>query len=153
MASTDGRLTAIWRKRSKGGPMDPLQRVGLVAGKGLVDNANQGGKRQVTLLDGDAWEAMCDDLGTAVDPTVRRANLMLNGVPLAGIRDRVLRIGDCRLRVLSETRPCRQMEEAQPGLVAAMARDWRGGSFAEVITGGEIAVGDPVAWEEEAESG
>jgi len=41
------------------------------------------------------------------------------------------------------------MEEARRGLKAALRPHWRGGACAEVIEGGEIRVGDEVAWEEE----
>ena len=40
------------------------------------------------------------------------------------------------------------MEEAVPGLRAAMYPDWRGGAFAKVIEGGTVSVGDEIAWEE-----
>lgn len=39
------------------------------------------------------------------------------------------------------------MEETHAGLQDALSSDWRGGSFGEVENGGEIAVGDEVAWE------
>ena len=42
--------------------------------------------------------------------------------------------------------PAGQMDEALPGLQTAMRERWAGGAFAEVIEGGEIAVGDPVTW-------
>jgi MOSC domain-containing protein YiiM len=42
----------------------------------------------------------------------------------------------------------KRMDEAHPGLRRALDPDWRGGAFAEVLTGGEIAVGDVVAWSE-----
>ena len=45
-----GHLRAIWIKRMKRGPMDPRETATLVPGRGLVGNANQGGRRQVTLI-------------------------------------------------------------------------------------------------------
>jgi MOSC domain-containing protein YiiM len=128
--------------------MDPVLRAELRAGLGIVGNANQGGRRQVTLLDEREWDAVIEPLGIAVDPAVRRANLLLSGLPLADTRGRVLRIGSCRLRINGETRPCEVMEEAQPGLQAAMSVPWGGGAYAEVLTDGEIEIGAGVDWEE-----
>jgi MOSC domain-containing protein YiiM len=39
------------------------------------------------------------------------------------------------------------MDAAHAGLQAAMDSHWGGGVFAEVVDGGEIRVGDAVAWE------
>jgi MOSC domain-containing protein YiiM len=130
--------------------MDPARRATLVAGRGIVDNANQGGKRQVTIISRQAWEAVEGDLGERVPPETRRANLLVSGVDLANTGGRVLRIGRCRVRVYGETKPCWQMEEAHAGLQSALRPDWRGGAFAEVLDDGEIAVGDEVEWVEES---
>ena len=147
-----GRVEAIWLKRMRRGPMDAVREARLVTGRGLVGNANQGGKRQVTLIEREVWDAMMASLGTSAPPTVRRANVMVSGFPLARTRGRVLRVGDgeraVRLRVYGETRPCELMEEQLPGLRAAMSPDWHGGVFAEVLDDGEIVVGDRVEWEE-----
>ncbi len=146
-------VRAIWLKRFKRGPMDPQVSATLRAGKGLVGNANQGGRRQVTLLEEEAWSHALAELGENLDPATRRANLLLAGIRLEGTRGRVLRIGSCRLRIFCENVPCERMEEARPGLKRALKPYWRAGACAEVIEGGEIRVGDEVAWEEERQMG
>ena len=143
-----GKLEAIWLKRAHGGVMDPARSGRLVVGLGLEGNTDQGGRRQVTIIEKEVWEEVSRSLGVSVDPAARRANVMVSGVPLAGIRGRVLRIGACRLEVLNETRPCEVMDEAQPGLRDALAKCWGGGSYGVVLEGGEIAVGDPAGWEQ-----
>lgn len=141
-----GKLERIWLKRMTRGPMDAHAGATLVAGKGLVGNANQGGKRQVTIISAERWADMMQELGAQLDPSARRANLMVSGINLLESRNRILQVGPCRLRILGETRPCERMDEARQGLREIMKQDWGGGAFAEVLDDGEIAVGDPVNW-------
>jgi MOSC domain-containing protein YiiM len=126
--------------------MDSVERATLHAGQGIAGNANQGGRRQVTLIERQAWNDALEQVGIPVDPGARRANLLVSGLSLANTRGRTLRIGACKLRINGETRPCERMDEAQPGLRSALGPDWRGGVFAEVLTDGEIWVGAPVDW-------
>lgn len=141
-----GRLEAIWIKRARRGPMDPVERVTLVADRGMVGNANQGGRRQVTIIARETWDRLMRELGAEVDPSARRANLMLSGLDLEGSRDRILKVGTCRIWIRGETRPCERMDEALPGLQEAMRARWGGGAYGVVLEDGEIRVGDPVAW-------
>ena len=127
--------------------MDSAARATLVAGRGIEGNADQGGKRQVTLMDLERWQELMDLLGAELETSARRANLVIDSLDLFDSRGRTLRVGNARLRVWGETRPCERMEEALPALKAAMRERWGGGAFAEVIEGGEIAVGDAVAWD------
>jgi len=142
-----GSLEAIWIKRAHRGEMDRVATATLISGRGIVGNADQGRRRQVTIIQQKAWDAMMRDLNAAVPPEARRANLLVSGVALAQSRDCILRVGGCRLRIRGETRPCERMDEALPGLRARMALDWGGGVFAQVLEGGEISVGDEVSWE------
>lgn len=143
-----GEVVAIWLKRFKGGPMDRVAEAKAIAGSGLEGNANQGGRRQVTLLDESRWDEAVAELGIAVDPSARRANVMLRGIDLEQSSGRVLRIGECLVLIHNFTRPCEQMDDAQPGLRAALSSRWRGGAYGELLEGGEIRVGDPAEWAE-----
>ena len=141
-----GTLEAIWIKRAKRGPMDPAQQATMQAGYGIVGNADRGGRRQVTIIRRETWERIGARLGTDVEPTARRANLLVSGIELADTRDRVLRIGECRIRIRGETTPCERMDEACPGLREAMIPNWGGGAYGEVLDDAEIRVGDAVDW-------
>jgi MOSC domain-containing protein YiiM len=139
-----GELRRIWIKRAYRGPMDEQSHATLVAGRGIAGNANQGGRRQVTIIDEARWTELMVEVGATAAPGARRANLLVRGLDLIATRGRVLRIGTVKLRILGETRPCEQMDDVWPGLQEAMRHRWGGGVFAEVLEGGEIAIGDRV---------
>ena len=147
MSVASGRLEAIWIKRAHMGPMDAATEAELVAGRGIRGNADQGRRRQVTIIDRDAFDAALEEIGDAVAPSARRANLMISGVDLARSRGRVLRVGACRLEIAGETRPCYRMDEALEGLQEVLKKDWRGGVFCVVLDDGVIRVGDEVRLE------
>ena len=103
----------------------------------------------MTIIERERWDALMQQLGADLSPSSRRANLMVSGVPLAGMRGRTLRIGSCRVRIYGETKPCERMDEALPGLRQAMRPDWGGGAFGEILDDGVIRVGDAVSIEGE----
>jgi MOSC domain-containing protein YiiM len=156
MATFPVRLEQIWIKRVRRGVMEAMESAELVTGCGITGNRNQGGKRQVTLIEREVWEAMMKQLGASLPVSTRRANLVVSGLREGGApgltrtTGRVLAIhsaaGTCRLRILGETIPCSRMDEALPGLADEMIPDWRGGAFAEVLTGGAIAAGATLEW-------
>ena len=142
-----GRLDAIWIKRAHRGKMDEVTEAVAIAGEGLEGNVDRSRRRQVTIIEREVWERMMRELDADVPPSSRRANLMVTGVRLAETRGRTLRVGGVRLAIGGETTPCERMDEALPGLRAAMQPEWGGGVFAQVLDDGIVAVGDAVGWE------
>lgn len=146
-----GKIEALWIKRAHRGVMDPAQSVHLVAGKGIDTDANFGrSKRQVTVIEKEVFDQIMVELPD-VTPAMRRANVMVSGVRLENTRGHVLRLGNVRIQLYGETRPCERMDAQVPGLTNALDPDWRGGVFGVVLDDGAITIGDEVRMEAPAD--
>jgi MOSC domain-containing protein YiiM len=136
------RLLAIWLRSGARLPVRRVESATAVAGVGLTGDHAQGGKRQVTLLSREAWERACAELGTTVDPSIRRANLLVEGFDLAASIGGAIRIGDVIVDVLGETRPCELLDgPGRVGICASLRPEQRGGVYGTIRTGGEVRVG------------
>jgi hypothetical protein len=74
------------------------------------------------------------EVGVDVDPSARRANILVRGVDLENSGGKVLRLGSILVLLHAETRPCELMDEMQPGLRAALKPHWRAGAYGENVT-------------------
>jgi MOSC domain-containing protein YiiM len=74
--------------------------------------------------------------------------VLVSGCDLADSTHRVLRLGDVRIEIRGETRPCERMDQAQQGLRRAMAAPWNGGAYGVILDDGAIRVGDRVELED-----
>ena len=142
-----GRLVGIARRGERRAPMQEVAEGSISLAAGLAGDC-KGGKfplRQITVLAREAWQTVAAAIGDPDLPwTVRRANLLVEGVELPRAKGGILRVGTVRLEVTGQTHPCVRMEEARAGLLKALARDWRGGVTCRVLSGGQIALGDEV---------
>src|SRR6266513_2596945 len=100
--------------------MDSVEEATLVEGQGVAGSVDRGRRRQVTLLESEAWAACMSELGVHKDPALRRANILLGGVRLVDTRGRILVIGETRLAIGGELTPCERMEQVTTGLQAAL---------------------------------
>jgi MOSC domain-containing protein YiiM len=138
----NGTVEALWIKRAHRGPMDPVDSVTMIGGRGIETDANSGrSKRQVTVIEKEVFDRIRTELPDA-EPFMRRANVMVSGLRLQNTRGRILRLGDVRIRIWGETRPCERMDAQVPGLTAALDPHWNGGVFGVVLDDGEVRAGD-----------
>lgn len=147
-----GRLIGIARRGARRAPMEEVDAVDVSLARG-VEGDHKGVKfrnRAVTVLSIEAWRAalsdLVDDDGSLPDLhwTVRRANLLVEGVALPRARGGVIRIGPIELEVTYPTQPCKRMDDAYPGLLKALHPDWRGGITGRVLKEGKVKLGDAV---------
>jgi MOSC domain-containing protein YiiM len=144
-------VIGIARRPARREPMQEIASAAILTGGGVAGD-HKGLKfpnRGVTVMSREAWEAALAELdgsdGTDCLPwTVRRANVLVEGVRLPRARGAVVRIGSAVLEVTYPTQPCVQMERARKGLLKALHPDWRGGITCRVVEGGTIRIHDAI---------
>lgn len=140
------KLLGIAIKRAKRAPMELVQQIALTPERGLEgDHRGAPGKRQVTLLSLADWQRACRELNIELPWHARRANLLVDELPLDQITGMLISLGDAVLEVTGETDPCERMEAVHAGLFAALAKEWRGGVTCRVRRSGLLTVGMAVS--------
>jgi len=124
-------------------PMAACEQALVTPERGVEgDSRGKPGRRQVTLLSSESWAKACAELGEDLPWMTRRANLLVSGLEFTPAHvGSILRFGQLVLEITRETDPCSRMDQARPGLRAALEPDWRGGVCCRVIAAGEIALG------------
>jgi MOSC domain-containing protein YiiM len=136
------RLLGIAVKQQRKGPVSLHDEAMINIHTGVVgDWRGKPGNRQVTLMSLADWKAACGELGVELPWQTRRANLLVDTLPLHQSTGSRIMLGEAELEVTGETDPCERMEEAQPGLFQALAPEWRGGVTCQVIANGVIRIG------------
>lgn len=141
-----GAVAGLAVRDARRAPMQCLETVQITCAAGLVGDCKglKFRKRQVTVLALEDWLAACASVGAELAWTMRRANVLVRDVSLPRARGAILRLGAARLEVTGQTYPCRRMDEAHPGLLKALAPDWRGGITCRVLESGALSLGDVV---------
>jgi MOSC domain-containing protein YiiM len=146
----DGQLAGIYVTRRKGTPLQSLNQVEAVAGRGLVGDryflqegtfsAKAGPDREVTLLEVEALEGLAREYQVTLEPAQARRNLLTRGVPLNHLVNRTFTIGAVVLRGIRLCEPCGHLEGLTcPGVKTGLVH--RGGLRAQVLHGGILEVG------------
>lgn len=142
---TKGRLLGIAIRQKSRAPMMEQGTIEINGEAGCAgDSRGKPGDRQVTVMAREDWEAACGELARELPWTTRRANLLVEGLPLRETTGLQLTIGNVVLEITGETDPCGRMDELAPGLCGALQPNWRGGVCCRVLQAGVVSVGDQV---------
>jgi len=137
----------------KRGPIQAVERVDVQAGKGIVGDRYppkfaaepdyHGPHREITLIELEAIEALERDHQITLSPIEARRNVVTQGVALNHLVNQEFIVGTSRLRGIELCEPCTTLESmTQKGIIGGLVH--RGGLRAQVLTDGEIAVGDRI---------
>lgn len=125
----------------------PVERVRALAGKGLdgnryfYDEAPPG--RALTLIAAEAIEAFQVETGIPLTAAESRRNVLTRGVDVNALVGKRFRIGAVECVGVELCEPCLHLESVtHPGVVKGMVH--RAGLNVDILTDGEIAVGDAV---------
>lgn len=148
-----GRVEAIWIRAESNGTPQPLERAQLEAGRGIVGDrywSDAGGPGHpeegsaVTLIEAEAIEGLRADTGIEIGPEESGRNVVTRDIALNDLVGQRFRVGAVECVGVMQCDPCRTFEKrTEPGVLKGMVN--RGGLRADIVSGGEIAVGDEVA--------
>ncbi len=145
-----GSVVSIHLAPATGAPTYPVPEVKAVAGAGLEGDRHyrpvgeQEPQDELTLIQGEALDALASDHGIALEPGEHRRQVVTVGVPLNDLVGQEFQVGAVRLRGIKLNEPCKYLEDltGRPGLIKGLVH--RGGIRAQILTGGTIEVGAPV---------
>ena len=126
---------------------EPVESVRAVAGRGLegnryfYDEAPPG--RALTLIQAEALDAMHEDTGIELSAAESRRNVLTSGIDLNALVGKRFRVGDVECLGVELCHPCSSLQKVtQKGVIKGLVN--RGGLNADILTDGEIVVGDRV---------
>ena len=130
----------------------PVERAKAVAGRGLDgdryfrSDGEPGLKpdEEITLIAVEGLEDFESESGIKVTAAESRRQVATRGIDLNALVGRRFRVGELECEGVELCEPCTHLEGlTQPGVLKGLVH--RGGLRASILSGGEIAVGDPVA--------
>jgi MOSC domain-containing protein YiiM len=138
-----GRVESIHVVAEEGGPPAARERVSVVAGRGIEGDRKFDSNHDLTLVEAEALEGLTEDTGIELGPGESRRQVMTRGVSLNELVGKRFRVGELECVGEELCEPCDHLQSlTKPGVLRGLVH--RGGLCAEVLLGGEIAVGDSV---------
>jgi MOSC domain-containing protein YiiM len=144
---SDGRVEAICIGPERQVPQ-PVDRVRAVEGRGLEGDRyffeEAGPGEALTLIAAEALEGLRADTGIELTHAESRRQVLTRGIDLNALVGEEFSVGDVRCVGVELCEPCLHLESVTyDGVIKGLVH--RGGLRADVLAGGEIAVGDSIS--------
>jgi MOSC domain-containing protein YiiM len=144
----NGRVESIHVAEAKAEPTREVDRVLVVAGKGIEgdrkfapEGHERGEGRDLTLIEAEAIEGLREDTGIEIGPGDARRNVVTRGIDLNELVGKRVRVGEVEGVGVELCEPCTHLESlTKPGVLRGLVH--RGGLRVDVERGGTIKVGD-----------
>ena len=150
----DGTVEAIYVTETHGVVPQSVERVEARVGRGLVGNryfyadGDAPAGRALTLIAAESLEAFERETGISLSGAESRRNVLTRGIDVNALLGKRFRIGNVECVGVELCEPCTHLQAmTKPGVLAGMVH--RAGLNADIVAGGEIAVGDSVTAEAE----
>ena len=146
--SVSGEVEAIHTAARQSAPCEPVERVNVVAGRGVEGDRKfgdhpPGSGKDLTLIAAESLEALEREHGIRLEPGESRRQVTTRGIDVNELVGRRFRVGPVEAVGIELCEPCRHLESlTQHGVMRGLVH--RAGINADVVESGEIAVGDPV---------
>ncbi len=140
-----GQVVALHIAAESGAATQAMERVELVAGRGIVGDRYYGSRhRHVSVQDAAALAMAAAEAELSIEPGTTRRNITLSAGPIPTEPGSIIEIARCRLEVVRIAAPCRVMDETI-GVGARAALRRRGGVICRILEGGLVEIGDQAA--------
>ncbi len=143
-----GRVEGIFISPKKGLLPEPVGSVRALAGRGLEGNryffdGDAPPGVALTLIAAEAVEALEREHGISIEPRESRRNLVTRDVDVNALVGKTFRIGGVECRGVELCEPCTTLQAmTKPGIIKGLVH--RGGLNADILSDGEIGIGDAV---------
>jgi MOSC domain-containing protein YiiM len=143
-----GRVEGIYITDTHGELPEPVESVRAVAGRGLEGNryffdGDAPSGQSLTLIAAEAVEAMDREHGITIEPRESRRNVVTRGIDVNELVGKRFRVGAVECLGVELCEPCADLQAmTKPGVIKGLVH--RGGLNADILSDGEISVGDAV---------
>jgi len=147
-----GKVVGIYIAPHRGEPTIFVEQIHVIPGKGIEgdrylwspdkQDANQKTGREITLIEIEAIESMCQD-GVNISPDKTRRNIITQGVMLNGLVGKLFTVGKVQLRGIRLCEPCDYLANRTDQKIKQSMLH-RGGLRADILSEGFIHINDSI---------